>query len=65
MIDNVGAGKGLHAKSKSAQMNRLSWCVSFTQISDSTHKVQMEAPTIRPAYNMHGLDGSFRIGIPT
>jgi len=43
MLGRIGVGKGLNIKGKSAKKNRLSGFVPFLQISDNTHKAQIEA----------------------
>lgn len=42
MIGKVGVGKGLNVKGKSSKKNRLSGFVPFVQISDNSHKSQLE-----------------------
>ena len=42
MLGRVGVGKGLNIKGKSAKKNRLSGFVPFLQISDNSHKDQVE-----------------------
>lgn len=42
MLGRVGVGKGLNIKGKSAKKNRLSGFVPFLQISDNSHKCQVE-----------------------
>jgi len=53
MIGEVGVGKGLNVKGKSAKMNRLSGFVPFVQVSDNAHKSQVEEAPTDPGYDIH------------